>query len=259
MKTFLETIIKQAGAISLEYKTRLGEVQITRKGTVKDLVTEADVAVEEFLVAQIRRAYPDHAICGEESGAHAGDRYRWIIDPIDGTTSFVHNLPFYSISIALECDGQTVLSAVYAPVLDELFMAERGHGATLNNAPIRVSDRSALSDCVLATGFACLRANLERNNIPLISRIAPTLRGLRVLGSAALDQCYVACGRIDGVWELNLNIYDIVAGALIAEEAGATVTDFSGTGTQNLPAEILTTNTKIHNELTKLLNQCEPG
>jgi len=263
MKTFLKDIISEAGRISLEHRSRLHEVQITRKGTVKDLVTEADVAVEQFLVEQIKSRYPDHAICGEESGTHlsrrsgaktgAGDHYRWIIDPIDGTTSFIHNLPFYSISIAVECNGQTELAAVYAPVLGELFMAEHGRGATLNDIPVRVSERDVLSDCVCTTGFACLRANLERNNLPLIAAIAPKLRGVRILGSAAMDLCYVACGRTDGSWELNLNIYDIAAGMLIATEAGGKVTDLSGTGTKNLPGEILATNGKIHLPLARLL------
>jgi myo-inositol-1(or 4)-monophosphatase len=253
MKTFLKDIITRAGEISLAHRARLHEMQITRKGTVKDLVTEADVAVEQFLVEQIRQAYPDHAICGEESGTHRGNEYRWIIDPIDGTTSFIHTLPFYSVSIAVECNSETVLAAVYAPVLGELFMAERGKGATLNDIPIRVSERDTLSDCVCTTGFACLRANLERNNLPAVAAIAPALRGLRILGSAALDLCYVACGRTDGAWELNLNIYDIAAGMLIATEAGGTVTDFSGIGTDNLPAEILATNAKIHPALIAVL------
>jgi myo-inositol-1(or 4)-monophosphatase len=137
-------------------------------------------------------------------------------------------------------------------------MAEKGKGATLNGHPIRVSDRTVLSDCLMTTGFACLRANLERNNLPMVNRIAPKLRGLRILGSAAVDLCYVACGRTDGGWELNLNIYDIAAGALIVTEAGGKVTDFSGTETKNLPGEILATNGHIHNELSELLTQQQP-
>jgi myo-inositol-1(or 4)-monophosphatase len=255
MKTFLKDIITQAGAISLAHRARLHTMQITRKDTAKDLVTEADVAVENYLVEQIKQTYPDHAICGEESGLHSGNEFRWVIDPIDGTTSFVHEQPFYSISIAVQQNEQTILAAVYAPVLGELFMAEKGRGATLNGQPIHVSDRTDLSDCVCTTGFACLRANLERNNLPLINRIAPTLRGLRILGSAAMDLCYVACGRTDGSWELNLNIYDIAAGMLICTEAGGSVTDFSGHGTDNLPGEILATNGKLHTQLAEILIQ----
>ena len=252
MKEFLKQIVTRAGEISLEYRARLSEVKVSQKDTVKDLVTEADVAVETYLIEQIENTYPEHAICAEESGTHAGGEYRWVIDPIDGTTSFVHGHPFYSVSIALQQGNDTILAAVFAPVLGELYMAEKGKGATRNDQPIAVSDRTALSDCLMTTGFACLRSNLKRNNLALIERIAPKLRGLRILGSAAVDLCYVASGRTDGGWELNLNIYDIAAGALIVQEAGGTVTDFSG-NTTNLPHEILATNGKIHNELSDLL------
>lgn len=267
MKEFLKQIITEAGRISLEHRARLSEVAITRKGTVKDLVTEADVAVENFLVEQIKSRYPDHAICGEESGTHlsrrsgakmdAGDRYRWIIDPIDGTTSFVHDQPFFSNSVALEHNGEIILGAVNAPVLGELFMAEKGNGATLNGQPIRVSARDTLSDCVLATGFACLRENLEHNNMPYFANIAPVVRGMRRYGSAAIDLAYVACGRLDGFWELNLHIYDIAAGMLIAKEAGGSLTDFAGKS-ENIPAEILATNGKIHNQLSTILTNTKP-
>jgi len=252
MKSFLKDLVIRAGELSLDHKARLSEVQFNSKGTVKDLVSEADIAVENFLIEKIQNRYPDHAICCEESGTHAGSEYRWIIDPIDGTTSFVHGLPFYSISIALEHNGQTILGAVFAPVLKELFIAEKGKGATLNGHPIRVSNRTALSDCVCTTGFACLRSNLERNNLPLFARIAPKLRGLRILGSAAVDLCYIACGRTDGGWELNLNIYDLAAGMLMVTEAGGRASDFSG-GTDNLPGEILASNGRIHNQLSNIL------
>ena len=253
MKSFLKDLMTRAGAISLEHRARLSEVEVTHKGTVKDLVSDADIAVENFLIEQIKNRYPDHAICCEESGMHTGGEYRWIIDPIDGTTSFVHGLPFYSISIALEHNGQTILGAVFAPVLNELFQAEHGQGATLNGQPIRVSHRSDLSECVCTTGFACLLANLKHNNLPAVTRIAPKLRSLRSLGSAAMDLCYVACGRLDGSWEMNLNIYDLAAGMLVVQEAGGTASDFSG-GTKNLPGEILASNGIIHNQLSKLLS-----
>ena len=252
MKTFLESIIKQAGRISLDYKARLADVRVSRKSE-KDLVTEADVAVEHYLVKQIRQRYPDHAIVGEETGTHAGSEYRWIIDPIDGTGSFVHDLPYYSTSIALEHAGELVLAAVYAPVLGELFMAEKGNGATFNGRPIRVSDCDTLSDAMLGTGFACLRNNLEHNNLPYFAAIAPKIRGIRRLGTCAIDLSYVACGRFDGFWELGLKIYDISAGMLILTEAGGTVTDFSGCRTDNLPGELLATNTKLHNTISNIL------
>jgi myo-inositol-1(or 4)-monophosphatase len=251
MKTFLNDMITQAGAIALEYKARLSEVRVDRKSS-KDLVTEADVAVEHYLVEQIKQRYPDHAIVGEETGTHAGGAYRWIIDPIDGTTSFVHDQPFFSISIALEKDGELVLAAVNAPVLGELFMAEKGRGATLNGKPIHVSQADRLSDCVIGTGFACLRANLQHNNLPYFNRIAPIARGVRRFGSAAIDLAYVACGRLDGFWELYLQIYDVAAGRLILTEAGGTYSDFAGK-TDNILSENLATNGKIHPELSGLL------
>lgn len=256
MYAFLKDIITEAGRIALEHKSRLSDVQVNRKSD-KDLVTEADVAVENYLVEQIKQTYPDHAILGEESGAHVGNEYRWIIDPIDGTTSFVHDQPFFSNSVALEHNGEIILGAVNAPVLGELFMAEKGNGATLNGQPIRVSARDTLSDCVLATGFACLRENLEHNNMPYFANIAPVVRGMRRYGSAAIDLAYVACGRLDGFWELNLHIYDIAAGMLIAKEAGGSLTDFAGKS-ENIPAEILATNGKIHNQLSTILTNTKP-
>jgi myo-inositol-1(or 4)-monophosphatase len=212
--------------------------------------------VEHYLIEQIKQRYPDHAIVGEETGTHQGSEYRWIIDPIDGTGSFVHDLPYYSTSIALEHAGELVLAAVYAPVLGELFMAEKGRGATLNDKPIRVSDCDTLSEAaMLGTGFACLRNDLEHNNLPYFAAIAPKIRGIRRLGTCAIDLSYVACGRFDAFWELGLKIYDISAGMLILTEAGGTVTDFSGTSTDNLPGEILATNGTLHKELSKILTK----
>lgn len=253
MFEFLKSIITEAGDLALEHKARLAEVRVDRKSD-KDLVTEADVAVEKFLVDQIQKTYPDHAILGEESGSHAGGDYRWIIDPIDGTTSFVHDQPFFSTSIALEHKGQIILAAVNAPVLGELFMAEKGRGATLNGNPIHVSKRDKLVNCVLATGFACMRENLPHNNLPYFAKLAPVIRGVRRYGSAAVDMCYVAAGRLEGFWELNLKIYDMAAGLLIVNEAGGTVTDFAGTP-DGIPAEVLATNKTIHAEMSKILTE----
>jgi len=252
MKTFLKQIALEAGKTALDYKSRLSEIRIEHKGTVKDIVTEADVAVEHYLIEQIKKTYPDHGILGEETGVHAGNEYRWIIDPIDGTTSFAHDQPFFSNSIALEKNGELILAAVNIPVMGELFMAEKGKGATLNDKSIHVSGRDKLLDCVIATGFVCLRQNLTHNNLPYFNRVAPLIRSIRRYGSAAIDLSYTACGRFDGYWELSLNYYDIAAGMLILKEAGGTVTDFSGSG-DNIPAETLATNTHIHRELLALL------
>ncbi|AQT69319.1 Inositol-1-monophosphatase [Anaerohalosphaera lusitana] len=259
MREFLKNIMIEAGRVALEQKQRLGEVKVDRKSE-KDLVTEADVAVEEYLVGQIKERYPDHAIVGEETGEHEGGEYRWIIDPIDGTTSFVHDQPFFSTSVAVEKDGETVLGAVNAPVLGELFMAEKGKGATLNGEAIHVSDRERLIDSVLGTGFACVRQNLEHNNLPYFAEIVTRIRGVRRYGSAAMDLSYVACGRLDGFWELNLQIYDVAAGVLIVQEAGGVVSDFAG-GEEGRPFETLATNGRIHEALSRELMevQMRPG
>jgi myo-inositol-1(or 4)-monophosphatase len=255
LKEFLYDIIKQAGSISLDFRTRLSSLEITKK-TDKDLVSAADLAVEAFLVKQIGIRFPDHAILGEECGACGDSEYRWIIDPIDGTTSFVHGQPFYSISIALEKQGQIVMGAVNAPVLEELFFAQRGQGAVCNDKPIGVSQRDKIVDSVLGTGFACLRADLEHNNLPYFNAVAPHTRGIRRYGSVAIDLSYVACARMDGFWELALHSYDIAAGQLILEEAGGRVTDFAGTA-QGVPAEVVGTNGLIHEPLLALLAEAQ--
>lgn len=253
MENFLKDIIIEAGKITLAYRDKFKDLKVNRKSP-KDLVTEADVAAEKYIVAKIKEAYPKHSIFGEESGQHTGNEYRWIIDPIDGTTSFVHHQPFYAVSIALEKAGELILAAVNAPALGELFQAQKGKGATLNSQQIQVSKSQSLSESVLATGFACLRSNLAHNNLPYFNKIAPIVRDVRRFGSAAIDLCYVAAGRTDGFWELNLQIYDIAAGMLILNEAGGKVTDFSDQPIKD-SFEIVATNSLIHKELTTILSK----
>lgn len=254
MKDFLREIILAAGAVTLEYRGRLKDIEVTHKSR-KDIVTEADVAVENYLVGRIKERYPGHAILGEESGSHEGKgRWRWIIDPIDGTVSFVRGQAFYSISVCVEKDGEFVLGAVYVPVLEELFTAEKGGGAFLNGEPISVSKEDDLGLCLMATGFACMRYDNERNNIEYFNRVMPKIADVRRCGSAAVDMCYVACGRVDGYWELELNIYDLAAGVLIAEEAGAKVSDFSGKPVSDYK-EIVCTNGLVHGGLIKILSE----
>jgi len=260
MKLLMERLARQAGAISLSYREKLSSLAFEHK-SAKDIVTEADKAVEAFLVEELQKAYPTHAILGEETGTHAGaagadeaaENYLWVIDPIDGTCSYLHGQPFYAISIGLQCNGETILGAVYAPVFDDLYVAEKGKGATCNGEPISVSTRSELIESVLGTGFACVRADAEHNNIPYFSDILPRVRGMRRYGSASVDLCLVAAGIMDGFWELNLNAYDIAAGALIVAEAGGTISDFTG-GTENLPGEIVATNGPLHPALIERLS-----
>ncbi|MCP4721773.1 MAG: inositol monophosphatase, partial [Desulfobacteraceae bacterium] len=219
MISFLKNLIIRAGEICIEEQNSLKSVDLEFKNP-KDLVTITDKKVESFLIHEIKANYPEHDIFGEETGRSGNSsRFLWIIDPIDGTTSFFHGQPFYAVSIALEKDGEIVFGAVYAPVLKQLFHGEIGQGAFLNDVPIKVSGTENLIDAVMATGFACLRAGLKNNNLTHFNKIVPRLRDIRRYGSAAIDLCYVACGKLDGFWEMNLNIYDVAAGVLIVKEA----------------------------------------
>ncbi|MDT8379629.1 MAG: inositol monophosphatase family protein [Desulfotignum sp.] len=228
MQSFLKEIIVQAGDICLEKQGRLTPDDLMFKAR-KDLVTATDRQVEAFLVEQIHSRFPDHGVWGEETGrTSTGSEYCWIIDPIDGTTSFFHGQPYYAVSIALKKGQEIISGAVYAPALGQLFQAGRKEGAWLNDHPLHVSATTTLTDAVMATGFACLRAGLEPNNLIHFNRIVPRLRDIRRCGSAAVDLCYVAAGKLDGFWELNLNVYDVAAGVLMVTEAGGVVTDFTG-------------------------------
>lgn len=233
MIAFVKELALEAGKICLKERETLSKRDLAFKNP-RDLVTTVDRKVENFLITRIQDRYPGHAIFGEETGHKSGTQdFRWIIDPIDGTTSYFHNQPFYGVSIALEEKGELMLGVVYAPVLDQLFHAEAGQGAFLDGQPIRVSATKELGQAVMATGFACIREGIEPNNLPHFNRIVPKLRDIRRFGSAALDLCYVACGRLDGFWEMNLNLYDIAAGVLIVREAGGKITDF--TDGENFP------------------------
>jgi myo-inositol-1(or 4)-monophosphatase len=248
--------------IALEAAAEAGEL-LLREGSsyraggvefksAKDLVTASDRRAEELIVSIIRRNFPKHAILGEETGASGTNgEFTWIIDPIDGTTSFVHDQPFYAVSIALRKNDEPIAAVVHAPRLGETFAAEKGAGASLNGEKIKVSNAENLISSVLATGFACLRADLAENNLKHFNQIAPKIRGIRRYGSAAIDMAYVAAGRLDGFWELNLKPYDIAAGHLLVLEAGGEVRDFRG-GTDFPENGTIATNGKI---TTELLNE----
>lgn len=230
MIDMMKNLAREAGTICVNEAQGLTPGDVALKGE-RDLVTKVDRQVEAFLIKEIARAWPDHGIVGEETGVKKSPgQYRWVIDPIDGTTSYVHGQPCYSISLALQKDCETVAGVVYAPALDQLFHAEKEGGAWLNDRPIQVSSCSRLMDALLATGFACLREGFEKNNLVYLNRILPRVRDIRRCGSAALDLAYVAAGKYDGFWEMNLNIYDVAAGALLVEEAGGRVSDLHGGG-----------------------------
>lgn len=253
MIEFLKEIIIQAGELCLKEQTSLRTLDLGFKSK-KDLVTTTDNKVEKFIIGQITTRFPDHGILGEETGRQNMDSaYLWIIDPIDGTTSFFHQQPFFSVSIALLHKGQPVCSAVFAPALNELFYATQDT-AFLNDVAIGVSGTRTLIESVMATGFACLRSDLPKNNLPYFNRIVPKLRDIRRYGSAAIDLCYVACGRLDAFWELNLNLYDIAAGAMIVEKAGGKLCDFHGL--KNYPEQgIIASNPDL---LSPILNEFKP-
>lgn len=247
----LERIIRDAGEIALTYFRDLKHLNVDKKSP-RDFVTAADVAVEKFLQEKLSENYPQFGFWGEESGQSENQTNRWIVDPIDGTHSFSRGQYYWSISVALEIDGEMFFGAVYAPALDDYYCASKGEGAFRNCKPIRVSELDDLGDAMIGTGFACLRSYLEKNNLERFCRIAQLTTGQRRLGSAAVDICLVADGQLDAFWEQELNLYDVAAGALIAKEAGATVTDFQGNA-GIFPKNILVTNGKIFNQLLPLM------
>jgi myo-inositol-1(or 4)-monophosphatase len=219
---------REAGAIVLEGHGR--EHAPERKGRI-DLVTEYDRRSEARLLERIGARFPGHAVLAEESGAHAspaGSGVRWILDPLDGTTNFAHNYPFFGVSVGAEVDGAMAAGAVYDPVRDEMFAAARGAGATLNGRAIAVTACARIEDALLVTGFPYdVREHPERH-LPLFQDFLVRAQGVRRDGSAALNLCYLAMGRFDGFWEGNLSPWDVAAGSLIVREAGGRITDYAG-------------------------------
>ena len=247
----LEDIVREAGTIALTYFNDLKNVEVNKKSP-RDFVTAADVAVEEFLKKTLTEKYPEYGFWGEESGQSDNQTNRWIVDPIDGTHSFSRGQYFWAISVALEINQELIMGAVYAPALNDFYCAELGKGATKNGLAIHVSSIDNLAEAMVATGFACLRSYLEDNNLQRFAKIAQNTTGQRRFGSAAVDLCLVADGQVDAFWEQELNLYDVAAGALIAKEAGATLTDFQG-NVGVFPKQILATNGCILNELLPLM------
>ena len=221
---------KEVGMIQLEKLN--SKLEIQRKSDEIDLVTEVDRLSEGLLIDRIKKNYSEHSILSEESGKKdKNSEYLWIIDPIDGTTNYANGFFIFSISIALQYQGKTVLGVVYAPKLDYLYSAIKGEGAYLNGERIKVSSAQNLKESILATGFPYDRASDPNNNIDNFSRLIIQVRGIRRTGSAALDLCNVAQGAFNGYWELKLKLWDIAAGLLIVEEAGGkAITSYEGNG-----------------------------
>jgi len=248
----------EAGDILLSYFGKLKKDQISYKNPV-DLVTEADRVSEQFIKKRLHRYFPSSSFYGEEEGL-SGQRdaeLLFIVDPLDGTTNFVHTHPFFSISIACIKDKVPVCGIVFAPVIKMLYEAIQKNGAKLNQKPIRVSKTSEINQSLLITGFACVRQRLKPDGIKLFNRLIYSAQGIRRSGSAAIDLCFVADGKADLFWEIGLNPWDTAAGALIVKEAGGRVSDFKGKPYFENKKTIVASNGIIHDEFIKIVKETD--
>ena len=247
LTTAIEAVV-QAGDLQMAHFG--GDFQIDKKGTI-DLVTEVDLAVERMFRALVAARFPDHQILAEELGGAAvvPPGPCWVFDPIAGTTNFAPGLPIFCASLALEIDGEAQIAAVYDPTRKELFTAERGGGAFLNGAPLRVSRTERLVDAMLVTGFPYDVHSRVDEIVGLFAAFVGQARAVRRLGSAAIDLCYVAAGRLDGFWESDLKPWDIAGGALIVAEAGGRVTGTDGSAFTSRGGHVLATNGRLHDDM----------
>ena len=253
---FALNLAKEVGEIQLAC---FGNVSsLSKKSTNIDLLTNVDTESENLIISKIKEAYPTHSIISEETNNITNDsQYTWIIDPLDGTTNFTHNLPIFAVSIALKKIDRIICGVVYNPAADKCFYAEEAKGAFLNNKTINPSSSNSLSDSLLATGFPYLHDEKYDLSFNLFKDFYDRTRGLRRLGAAALDLCFVAMGRFDGFYEYNLNSWDICAGSLIAHEAGCKVSDWNGGTLPHDGSRILCTNGKIHSSMIDILTRKE--
>ena len=243
---------RSAGRLAMRFYERGDAFKVSAKGR-NDYVTEVDRACEAAIIDELRGRYPDHAILAEESGSHSGNDFEWIIDPLDGTTNYLHGFPQWSISIGLRHRGQLQQAVVYDPLHEELFTASRGRGAMLNDRRIRVSNRRGLDGALIGTGIPFR----EQGHLDLYLRMMREMiidtAGIRRPGSAALDFAYVAAGRLDGFWELHLSPWDFAAGALLVTEAGGTVTDLAGGDRWFDTCNLVAGGLKVHQAMLKRL------
>lgn len=249
----LRRALAEAGAIHRRGSRR--SFSVSHKGLV-DIVTTVDHAAEKKILRILRGAFPDHGFLMEESGLHASSsRYRWVVDPLDGTVNFAHRVPISCVSIGLEKDGRVMMGGVYDPFRDELFIAVRGKGATLNGKKMAVSKTEKLINALLVTGFPYDRTKKAAFYLSFVEKFMKKTQGLRRLGAAALDLAYVAAGRFEGYWEFNLKPWDSAAGKLLVEEAGGRVTDFRGRPyTLADTSQTLASNGRVHGAMLRLLS-----
>jgi myo-inositol-1(or 4)-monophosphatase len=254
MKSCKAIAVQAARKAGFVLKTRLGKKRKVGYKGVVNLVTEMDILAEKIIVSEIRKHFPDHSILAEERTATCQESdYRWVIDPLDGTTNYAHGFPIFCVSIALTKNNEPILGVVYDPTRDELFVAEKSKGARLNGRRLHVSPESDLSRSLLATGFPYDIRETRINNFDHFHNFAIRAQAVRRAGSAALDLCYVAAGRFDGFWEMKLAPWDLAAGSLMVSEAGGTVTDFLGRHIGLDGKHVLATNGRIHRTMLKVV------
>lgn len=246
---------RRAGTVIMRHLDRLETLTVESKGR-SDFVTEVDRRAESEIIQVLRTAYPDHAFLAEESGAHAGDHYLWIIDPLDGTTNFLHGYPQFAVSIALQHKGRLDQAVVFDPIRNELYTASRGQGAQLNDRRIRVSRTSDFQYALLGTGFPFRSEQNLDAWIGTFRAMMLDCSGVRRAGSAALDLAHVACGRFDGFWEFGLNQWDMAAGCLLIEEAGGRIGDPLGEQNHLQSGDVVCGNPKIYAEMLKRIQPC---
>lgn len=249
-----EVAVAAARASGQLLRERMDSIREVRHKGVVDLVTDVDIQSEQLVLEALLGAFPTHSVIGEEGGARQGSdaRFRWFVDPLDGTTNYAHGFPFFCVSIGLEVGGRLALGVVYSPCLDELFVGEVGHGATLNERPITVSAVGDLRDGLLATGFPYDQV-LFPKALKSFEALSMQSQAVRRAGSAALDLCYVACGRLDGYWEHRVSPWDLAAGAIIVTEAGGQVSTTEGEPFHVEAGQILASNGAVHGAISNAL------
>ncbi|PPD43966.1 MAG: inositol-1-monophosphatase [Methylobacter sp.] len=243
---------RSAGDLILRSSDNIGQLRIDQKGK-NDYASEVDRMAEREIINIIRAAYPGHAILAEESGEHQGNDFVWVIDPLDGTTNFLHGFPQYAVSIALKHKGRLEVGVIYDPLRDELFTAKRGGGATLNNRRLRVTQPLGLKGALLGTGFPFKTDQHLKAYLNMFSSLTMECAGIRRAGSAALDLAYVAAGRLDGFWEIGVMEWDIAAGVLLIKEAGGVVTDFSFNDNYLQSGNLIAGSPKMHQLMYQLI------
>ena len=243
---------RRGGAVLIRHLNKLDKIKVEKKGH-NDFVSDADRAAEAAVIEEIHKHYPDHAILAEESGVSGDSDTVWIIDPLDGTTNFLHGFPQFCVSIGVQVKGRTEAAAVYDPMRQEIFTASRGNGATLDDRKIRVSGRREMEHALIGTGFPFRQADTDTGPyLTMLGKVVRNTAGVRRPGAAALDLCYVAAGRLDGFWETGLKTWDLAAGALIIREAGGIVSGLDGSEDYLDKGHILCGTPKIYAGLARL-------